>query len=117
MTTLTPYIDSDVARAAAKAFAATRGDHGGRGGWIYDIHGRALTQGWFSYERAYYREIRDWVTRQVTAFDSFQALVDTDPRYRPTLIPRSWRERYVADHFDLRAYQLDQPRRAWRGTN
>lgn len=116
-TTLTPYIDPDVARTAAKAYAKAHGEHGGRGGWIYDAHGRALTQGWDSYEAAYYVRIRDWVTAQVTAFDTFQALIDTNERYSPTLLARrGWRERYVADHFDLRAYQLGQGRRAWRGS-
>lgn len=113
---LTPYIDPDVARKAAKAYAAANGDRGEKGGWIYDAQGRAITQGWNSYEQIRYRSIRDWVTRQVTAFDSFEALLGTDERYRPTLLPRSWRERYIADNFDLRCYQAGQSRRAWRGS-
>lgn len=116
MTTDTrPSIASDLRRAAAKAFAASRGDHGATGGWIYDCHGRALVQGWFNYEHAYYRLIRDWVTAQVTAFDTFEAFTSTDERYCPTLLPRTWREQYLADCFDLWCYQAGQSRRAWRG--
>jgi hypothetical protein len=114
-TQLTPYIDSDVAREAAKAWAKTNGYHGATGGWIYDGHGRPVAQGWFNFEEKYYASIRDWLTVQLTAFDSFRDLVATDERYRPTLIARGWRERYLADSFDLWCYQAGQSRRAWRG--
>lgn len=115
--TLTPYVDSDVARKAARAWAQAHGYQGHTGGWITDPQGRPVAQGWFNFEAKYYRQIRDWVTAQVTAFDTFAGLVETDQRYCPTLIERSWRERYVADSFDLWAYQLGQARRAWRGTS
>src|SRR5215472_44205 len=114
-TTLTPYIDSDVARKAAKTWAKQHGFSGNQGGWIYDPKGRPVAQGWFNFEEKYYASIRDWVTAQITAFDSFAQLVATDARYCPTLIARSWRERYLADSFDLWCYQAGQSRRDWRG--
>jgi hypothetical protein len=112
-----PRIDPALTIQAARAFAATRGDHGATGGWIYNESGQPITQGWSSYSWHHRSAIRDWLTRQVTAFDSFDELMATDPRYCPTLLPRTWRERHLADLFDLHAFHTDQARRAWRGTN
>ena len=58
----------------------------------------------------------DALTRELTAFDSFDALVNAAGNYRPTILPRHGM-RYVdlADAYD--AFQADRgdPRRAWRG--
>src|SRR5262245_31543669 len=114
--TLRPIIDPDASRKAAREWAHQHGFTGNQGGWIYDSKGRPVAQGWFNFEEKYYAAIRDWVTAKVTAFDTFAQLTATDERYSPTLIARhSWRERYLADSFDLWAYQAGQSRRAWRG--
>ena len=57
----------------------------------------------------------DEITAQVTAFNSFAELLATDENYRPTLMPRSWKETYVAAAFDGAMTVLGSPRRAWRG--
>ena len=114
-TTLAPYIDSDAARKAARAFASTLGHKGNKGGWIGDDK-RAFCQGWDSYERIFRERIRDWVTAQLTAFTDFDQLMATDQRYRPTLRGRTWQVRYLADAFDTAAYKRGQARRAYRGT-
>ena len=116
-TTREPLVDPVLKIKAARAFAATRGDKGATGGWIYTAQGKPITQGWSSYYWRHRSDIRDWLTRQCTAFDSFAELMATDVRYSPTLLPRTWRERHLADLFDLHAYHTDQPRRAWRGSS
>ena len=102
---------------AAKAYAATRQHKGSQGGWIHAPNGAALAHGWYAYYSRYAAQIRDFMTSQVTAMDTFQALVDTEPMYYPTIIPRTWREQYVADSFDLAMYARKSPRRAWRGSS
>jgi len=113
-TVLAPYIDSDAARQAARAFGQTLGHTGNRGGWIGNDK-RAITQGWDNYEVIFRERIRDWVTAQLTAFGDFEQLMNTDERYSPTLRGTTWQVRYLADAFDTVAHKRGQRRRAYRG--
>jgi len=102
---------------AARDYAAANGHIGNHGGWISSTKsGRTLCQGWDSYRLKFARQIKDHVTRQVTAFDSFAELTNTHEMYHPTLIERSWRERFVADRFDSAMQVQMSSRRAWRGS-
>lgn len=113
-----PYIPFDVMVKAAKEFGKTRGAVGNHGGWISEP-GRSLhpvAQGWFNYGSLHLSFIRDYYTARLTAFNSFADLVATDERYCPTILPRTWRERFLADAFDRAMYDRKSPRRAWRGS-
>jgi hypothetical protein len=57
----------------------------------------------------------DRLTARLTAFDSFQALLDTHPSYRPTITPRDAEHVILADAFDAAMAIRDSERRAYRG--
>src|SRR5262245_7950174 len=55
----------EIQRRLAQWFAARRGDHGGKGGWIYrNSDGRALAHGW----SAYYDRVRVHIQAELTIF-------------------------------------------------
>lgn len=109
-----PFIPADLKIKAAKEFGTLQGHVGNHGGWIYGPNG-TIAQGWHSYFGVRQAKILDHYTRKLTAFDSFAELLATDERYSPTIRPRTWRERFLADAFDRAAYDRKQSRRAWRG--
>lgn len=114
------YVRSEDAEKAARAWAATKGWKGARGGWIYSptsatSPARAIVQGWFNLYSTYRADILNYMTRRLTAFDSWDALVNTPAMYRPTIRPRSWRERFLADAYDVHQERRGDPRRAYRG--
>jgi hypothetical protein len=94
----------------------THGWHGATGGWVYDSRGRAVRQGWGSILYSYRREIRDWLTVRLTAFESFDAMLNTSPTYRPTIFERNAQYRFLADEYDLAQAIRHDPRRAFRGS-
>lgn len=57
----------------------------------------------------------DTLTRELTGFDSFQAMLDTHASYRPTILPRDERHTVLADAFDRAMAARGSERRAWRG--
>jgi len=58
----------------------------------------------------------DTLTRDLTAFESFQAMLDTAPTYRPTLLPRYGRSYLdLADAYDAAQAARGDARRAYRG--
>ena len=114
------FVDSDDRRVAAKAFAKAHGHYGRTGGWIYRTgsSGKVFTvcQGWDNYFWLYRRDIADELTRTLTAFESFSAMVEkTAPSYRPSIYPLTWRERLLADLYDQAQEKRDDPRRAYVG--
>src|SRR5262245_51897276 len=111
-----PYIDSEHRIKAARQYAQRYGISGRRGGWIYSPDGRPLTQGWDNFYFENQRAILDLITAEITAFMNFQALISTAPSYRPTLLPRSWKEQLLADAYDVAMHRARDPRRAYRGT-
>lgn len=108
------YVKDSDAIAAAKDFGHARGWKGGRGGWIYDQDGRSMNQGWWNIWSDYKAMIRDQLTRELTVFHSFDQLVNA-PGYRPTLRPKTWRERVLADCYDLWMIRVKDSRRTYRG--
>lgn len=110
------YISFDLQVKAAKAFGKTRGYKGNHGGWVYAPNGAGIAQGWFNVHQNRAMQIRDWLTRELTAFNSFGELVSTPEMYSPTIIPRTWREQYLADAFDIAMQARGSQRRAWRGS-
>ena len=58
----------------------------------------------------------DAIVRERTAFDSFDALVDTHPDYWPTIKAAEHPDlQILADAFDAAVEAIGQGRRAWRG--
>ena len=58
----------------------------------------------------------DAIVRERTAFDSFDALVDTHPDYWPTIKAAEHPDLMIlADAFDAAVEAIGQSRRAWRG--
>lgn len=110
-----PFIPAELKIKAAKEFGKLQGHTGNHGGWIHGPNG-TIAQGWFSYFGVRQVKILDHYTRALTAFDSFAELLATDERYSPTIRPRTWRERFLADAFDRAAYDRKQSRRVWRGS-
>lgn len=104
----------------AKEYASERGTTGGIGGWIYNSKGHPLCQGWFSYWQIARPNIEDWLTRKLTASDSFFALLTTPNNYRPTILTlrgrKDWRYMVLADLYDAAQEKRNDPRRAFRGT-
>ena len=112
-----PYIGHGLLERAAKEYGKTRGWAGNHGGWIYkNDYDRPIAQGWHAVGSIRFREIADYYTARLTAFDSFQALLDTHESYCPTIRPTTWREVFLADAFDRAMYDRKSPRRAWRGS-
>lgn len=93
---------------------------GGSGGWVYTNQGegRPVCQGWSSIWYWHRREICSWLTRSLTAFDSFEGMVQAAGGFRPTLLilrPSDWRAAFLADEYDREQAQRNDPRRAYRG--
>jgi hypothetical protein len=111
-----PHINSDLLIKAAKEYGKAHGFRGNHGGWISD-DSRTVCQGWLSFGLLWFRPIADHYTRKLTAFDSFDDFLNTSANYSPTILPRTWREAFLADAFDRAAFDRKQARRAWRGSN
>lgn len=93
---------------------------GGSGGWIYtdNGNGRTVCQGWSSIWYWHRREILARLTRELTAFDSFEDMLNADGGFRPTLLilrPQDWRYEILADEYDAEQTRRHDPRRAYRG--
>ena len=77
---------SEAAVKAVKKYAKAHGFAGAQGGWIYNVSGRPIVQGWWAFFGFAKRDLLDWATRELTAFDSFRDLTDrTYSTYRPTI--------------------------------
>ena len=129
-----PWLDTELAEKAAKEWAQAHGFFGAVGGWIYREsnwskarraeqpealrRGHAVTQGWFNFYTYFRSEIRGWYATKLTAFPSFDALVNA-PNYRPTILvkdsPRDWRWAYLAEVYDVFQAGRGDPRRAHTG--
>jgi hypothetical protein len=111
------YVRNEDYVKAAKEYAASVGHFGRKGGWIYWASGAPICHGWAEYAAFYQAQIRDYMTRKLTGFDSFKEMTErTHASYRPTILPRSWRERFLADAYDVAQERRGDPRRAWRGS-
>ncbi len=103
---------------AAKEYAKRVGGYYGRpSGWIYNNLGVPLFQGWGKVYVREARAINDALTAKLTAFSSFDALVNA-PDYRPTLIRGGrggWRYEALADAYDQAKRSRGESRRAYRG--
>jgi len=58
----------------------------------------------------------DQLTRDLTAFESFRAMLDAEGNYRPTIMMRDLRHVQLADAYDLAMIGRGDPRRAYRGS-
>jgi hypothetical protein len=109
---------TDAQAKAAKEYAKRVGGyHGRQGGWIYSNLGTPLFQGWSRVYSRHAREINDTLAKTLTAFGSFDALVNA-PNYRPTLIKGGrggWRYEALADAYDQTQRSRGDSRRAYRG--
>jgi hypothetical protein len=111
------YINDAALLAATREWGKMQGLRGNKGGWISKPGERSEYQGWFSVWAAHKAQILDDLTRRLTAFESFREMVsDTAPQYRPTIRPRTFRERVLADAYDMAQERRNDPRRAWRGS-
>lgn len=59
----------------------------------------------------------DELTRSLTAFDSFEAMLNSYPWYRPTIYPIDYKYVRLADAYDKAQEQRGDARRAYRGSN
>lgn len=105
---------------AAKWYAEHHNMAGGKGGWIYrtkDGHtSTPVVQGWHSFYEIFRRQIRDALTSAITAFDTFDQLVNAPPGYLPTLMFSQARGDYMyrvlaSEYNKWQAWRND-PRRA-----
>lgn len=122
-----PWLASDLAEKAAREYGLTHGYKGAQGGWIWRVDANGLAQGkhpvcqgWFNFWTILRREIENHFTQKLTAFPTFDALVNA-PGYRPTILvrdtPRDWRQAFLASAYDAyqgAAFRRD-PRRAYTG--
>jgi hypothetical protein len=107
--------DRDVRIVCRQWALAEKGWHGAQGGWIYTDQGRPIMQGWGSVWHLFRRQIADWLTRQETAFPSFNFMVsETAATYRPTLSRANARNRILADLYDQAQRDRNDRRRAHR---
>lgn len=58
----------------------------------------------------------DRLTRELTAFDDFDALLNTAGTYQPTILPRDKWHVVLADSYDAFQAGRGDARRAWRGS-
>lgn len=57
----------------------------------------------------------DQITRQLTAFRSFQDLLDAEGNYRPSIYLQTWESWTLAEAYDRAQEGRGDPRRAYRG--
>jgi hypothetical protein len=124
-----PWIDSDLTVKAAREYAKAHGYKGAQGGWIWRVDANGLAQGkhpvcqgWFNFWSIKRQEIQDHFTAALTAFPTFDALVNPESKtYRPTILvrdtARDWRWAFLASAYDAHQsapFRRD-PRRAHTG--
>lgn len=61
-------------------------------------------------------ETLDEITRQLSAFRNFEALLDTAGSYRPTIYPETADHNILADAYDQAQEERGDTRRAFRGS-
>lgn len=59
----------------------------------------------------------DELTRSLTAFQSFEAMLNSAQQYRPTIYPRDFQHVRLANAYDKAQEQRKDARRAYRGSN
>jgi hypothetical protein len=107
------YFDDDL-NPMMRAWGATVGLHGARGGWIYTASGGTRAQGWWTVWNENREAILDWLTRDLTAFDSFeQMLSETAPSYRPSIRLTNAKSRCLVAAYDAVQAARGDPRRAY----
>jgi hypothetical protein len=124
-----PWLASDLAEKAAREYGLAHGYKGAQGGWIWRVDASGLAQGkhpvcqgWFNFWTIFRREIENHFTQKLTAFPTFDAMVNPESKtYRPTILvrdtPRDWRQAFLASAYDVyqgAAFRRD-PRRAYTG--
>jgi hypothetical protein len=85
--------------AVLRAWGKAHGYQGRVGGWIYKGNQRRC-QGWDSVWAAHWKEILDWLTTTRTAAASFEALVEAEGGYRPTISIRNAEDAVLAQAYD-----------------
>lgn len=104
----------------AKAWAEEHGFAGLQGGWIYTLQGRPYVQGWFAFWQIKRVQILNWLTAELTAFKTFDALINAEGGYRPTILVRgrgAWKFEALAEAYDQAQRGRGDARRAHRGTS
>lgn len=98
----------------AKAFAQAQRHAQTESGRIV-AEGRVVAHGWSGYARRYRAEILDWIVADVSAYGSFDALLDASDGYYPTMrIDVDWRMLPLADAYDAGQEDRADRRRAFR---
>lgn len=98
----------------AKAFAQERGHVAAADGSIA-ADGRTVAQGWVGYARKHRADILDWIVDQVSPSTTFEALLQAENGYYPTMrIDLDWRMLPLADAYDAAQEQRGDRRRAFR---
>jgi hypothetical protein len=98
----------------AKAFARERGHAAADDGSIV-ADGRTVAQGWVGYARRHRADILDWIVGEVSPSVTFEALLQADSGYYPTMrIDLDWRMLPLADAYDAAQEQRGDRRRAFR---
>lgn len=98
----------------AKAFAQAQGHAQTESGRIV-AEGKVVAHGWSGYARRYRPEILDWIVAEVSAYPSFDALLDASGGYYPTMrIDVDWRMLPLADAYDAGQEDRADRRRAFR---
>jgi len=59
--------------------------------------------------------ILDRLTAELTAFSTLEEMCTAAGNYRPTIYPKDWRYVALADAYDMRQWERNDIRRAWRG--
>lgn len=98
----------------AKAFALAHGHSPTETGRIVADQ-RVVAHGWSGYARRYRPEVLDWIVAEVSAYPTFEALLNAPGGYYPTMrIDVDWRMLPLADAYDAGQEERDDRRRAFR---
>lgn len=98
----------------ARAFAEAHG-HAVSGDGRIVAGERAVAHGWSGYAKRFRPQILDWIVGEVSLYKGFQALLDAENGYYPTMrIDHDWRMLPLADAYDAAQEERADPRRSYR---
>ena len=74
-----------------------------------------VAHGWSGYAKRFRTQILDWIVGEVSQFGGFQALLDAENGYYPTMrIDHDWRMLPLADAYDAAQEERADQRRSYR---
>ena len=99
----------------AKEWAGDNGFKGEVGGWVYNtVTGEAVCQGWSAFWTKHRTDILNSLTFGLSAFKTFQDLLDAAGDYRPTMrVDCHWQLLVLATEYNREQKRRGDDRRAY----